>query len=118
MLARDVHGNASASPATSLNGGGGGAPTVLALTAPRPNPSVAGIAFEALLPRSGAVTLAIVDARGRIVRVLERGILPAGRYPYAWDRADAAGRTMPSGMYVVRLETPDGVRTRKVMLTR
>jgi hypothetical protein len=114
VLARDVHGNVSASPA----GSGGGMPAVLTLSAPRPNPSSAGIAFEALLPRSGAVALAIYDARGRIVRVLERGTVAAGRHSYAWDRADAAGRTMAAGVYVVRLETADGVRTRKVTLTR
>jgi hypothetical protein len=114
VLARDVHGNVSASAGLS----GGGAPAVFALTPPRPNPSVAGIAFEALLPRGGAVTLSIVDARGRIVRVLERGALAAGRHPYAWDRKDASGRTMSAGVYVVRLESPDGVRIRKVTLTR
>jgi len=91
---------------------------VLTLTAARPNPSVAGIEFEALLPRAGEVRLAIYDARGRIVRVLERGALTAGRHPYAWDRKDASGRTMSAGVYVVRLETPDGVRARKVTLTR
>ena len=93
-------------------------PATLELSAPRPNPSRAGIAFEALVPRGGAVALSIVDARGRIVRVLERGALTAGRHPYAWDRKDASGRTMSAGVYVVRLETPDGVRTRKVTLTR
>jgi hypothetical protein len=111
VLARDVHGNASASPA--IAGGGDAVPLVLALTAPRPNPSRGGIAFDVLLPKAGAVTLSIVDARGRIVRVLERGTLPAGRHAYAWD-----ARTRPAGVYVVRLETADGVKTRKVTVTR
>jgi hypothetical protein len=31
-----------------------------------------------------------------------------------WDGRDASGRTVASGVYLVRLETADGVRTSKV----
>ena len=52
----------------------------------------------------GRVGLEIFDASGRRVRSLVRGMLAAGQHRMSWDGKDAAGRSVPSGRYLLRLQ--------------
>ncbi len=70
------------------------------------NPS-ARLVFD--LPRASVVSLGIHDLRGRAVKTLVHGQLPAGRHDAIWDGRDFRGRLLPSGVYLARLETVDGV---------
>ena len=45
-------------------------------------------------------------------------IYAAGSHSVVWNGKDAMGRAVPSGTYVVRLETESSVEARKVMLLR
>ena len=91
-------------------------PAGFALEPARPNPfnPSAGIAFE--LQGAAAVRLRILDAAGRVVRVLADEALPAGRHARVWDGRDAAGREMPSGVYVAELAV-DGRGSERVKLS-
>lgn len=60
----------------------------------------------------------VYELTGRRVVVFADQTLPTGAYALTWNGRDAQGRAMPSGTYVVRLETESGVETRKVMLIR
>jgi hypothetical protein len=75
----------------------------LRLLANHPNPfnPATRLAFET--PRAGHVRLEIVDVRGRRLRLLLDGELPAGRHALDWDGRDDAGRALPSGLYLSRL---------------
>ena len=42
----------------------------------------------------------------------------AGSRTFTWNGRDDAGRAMPSGTYIVRLEAESGVEARKVALIR
>lgn len=70
------------------------------------------------LPRQGRAKLSVVDVTGRTVRVLLDGEAPAGAREAVWDGRDASGRPVSSGVYLVRLESEDGVRTAKVARIR
>ena len=62
------------------------------------------IAYE--LPTSGTVRIEIVDLRGRLVRVLKRGVHEeSGRHEVVWDGTDASGRSQASGAYVVKVSS-------------
>ena len=58
------------------------------------------------------------DVSGRLVRTLTGGDQPAGRHVAAWDGADANGRALPNGIYLVRLSTDGRQITRRVTRLR
>ncbi len=90
----------------------------LALRANVPNPFNPRTTFAFSLPRPGVVRLSIFDARGRLVAQLVDAELPAGEHRAEWDGRDRAGGDAASGSYFARLETPTGVRARKIQLVR
>lgn len=73
------------------------------------------VAFD--LPQSSPVRLTLHDVSGRLVRVLTEAQLPAGRHERAWDRRDAFGHPVASGLYFLRLEAGShGSRQKLVVL--
>jgi endoglucanase Acf2 len=91
-----------------------------ALTAARsyPNPFNPQTTIECVVPAEGPVRLAVYDARGRQVRVLADGRLPAGAHTVAWDGRDDGGRSLASGVYFLRFEAAGAARVGKLVLLR
>lgn len=79
------------------------------------NPSTT-IAFD--LPRRTSVTLSIVNILGQEVTRLVDGEIAAGSHSVEWDGLDASGEVASSGVYLYRLETDDGVLSRKMLLLK
>jgi hypothetical protein len=79
-----------------------------------PNPFVASTDLRFALVRTEPVRLSIFDTRGRLVRVLSAGERPAGVHVLRWDGRDTSGRTVASGSYVCKLETPSAKRSIKI----
>jgi hypothetical protein len=80
----------------------GGAPPVLELT----------------LPRAARARVDLYDLRGRHMRTLVDGTLPAGPSALRWDGADDAGRVLASGLYLAHLTTPFGARRARLLVVR
>jgi hypothetical protein len=70
------------------------------------------------LPAGGPARLVIVDAGGRVVRVLVDGVLPAGEHVAGWDGRDGAARRLASGVYFSRLEAGGRTASRKLLIVR
>ncbi len=68
-----------------------------------PTPVSARATVEFTLQRAAPVRLEIFDTGGRHVRTLIEGNLPAGQHRATWDRQDAAGRCVDSGIFYLRL---------------
>lgn len=83
-----------------------------------PNPFNPAVVVTVELDAAGPVLLAIYDARGRRVRVLADGELAAGSHDWRWDGRDEAGRAMPGGCYLARLQGEGGGVNRKLVLLR
>jgi hypothetical protein len=66
----------------------------------------------------GLVRLAVSDVTGRTVRTLFAAHQTPGRYRMVWNGTDNIGHPLNSGVYFLRLQTPEGDLTRKVVLTR
>lgn len=92
------------------------AASVVALHGAAPNPfnPITSIAFS--LREDGPATLEVYGLDGRRVRVLTTGDLAAGRHTVTWSGRDDAGRPVPSGAYLLRLQGVTAVETGKVLL--
>jgi hypothetical protein len=93
-------------------------PEAFALTAIRPNPTTGRAAISLALPRSAAVTLAVYDASGTLVRTVARSQFSAGHHELLWDGRDAGGRPVSRGTYFVRLQTEECTALSKLTVTR
>jgi hypothetical protein len=83
-----------------------------------PNPIVGGTSIRLSLPASGNASLGIYDVSGRLVTELVREALPDGVHHVRWDGLDGQGRTLPSGVYFLRLNACGEHVERKVVLFR
>ena len=83
---------------------------------PAPNPATGANRIAFGLPAEARVRLAIYDVRGRLVRPLVDGVLPAGRHERAWDGTDTRGARVGPGVYFYRLEAPMGQRVERLIL--
>ena len=69
-----------------------------------PNPFNPETTISYELGRAGQIELAVFDATGRRIRVLESGLRNAGTHEIQWNGRDENGITMASGTYFYRLQ--------------
>ncbi len=88
-------------------------PTAAALTSNYPNPFTHTTTIEYALPVSGPVRLAVYDALGREVATLVDGVRQAGSHVAVFD-----GTSLPSGVYLYRLEAAGQAKTGMMTLRK
>lgn len=93
-------------------------PAATTLAAAYPNPSAGTMTFPFSLGVAGPVRLVVHDVLGREVARLVDAPLPAGPHTATWDGRDAAGRVLPSGPYLVRLDAGGTAATQKLIRLR
>lgn len=91
-------------------------PGALALAAPRPNPASESVALAFVAHSSGRVRLEVLDVTGRRVASLLDGDVAAGPHERTWDMRGTDGRRVPPGVMLVRLMTPEGTSTRRLLV--
>ena len=87
---------------------------VLALARPLPNPSRSTTLLRFSLPAAGHARLEVVDISGRRLGSFE-GEFPAGAQTWRWDGRSPDGADPGAGLYFVRLATPWGTRTERLV---
>ena len=88
------------------------------VTANHPNPFNPKTSIEYAVDAAGPVSLRIYDSAGRLVTTLVDGVQSAGSHTAAWDGTDAAGRALPSGVYLVRLQSAGRQDSHKLLLAK
>jgi hypothetical protein len=88
------------------------------LASPRPNPFAEAGEVAYMLPRAGAVRLAVYDAAGRERAVLVAGRQDAGPRVARWDGRDSRGHKLPAGVYFVRLDFEGRTESEKLVIAR
>ena len=83
-----------------------------------PNPSAGGATIFYSLAREEAAELAVFDLNGRLVKVVESGVMRAGPHHVSWDGKDRNGRAAPVGLYLYRIKTPSFSSSRRLTLMR
>lgn len=82
----------------------------------RPNPFVNFTLVSYQLPGESKISLKVYDITGRLVRRLVEEKKNAGWYYVGWHGTDDYQKRLPSGMYFIRLETPNYRIMKKVVL--
>lgn len=89
-----------------------------------PNPFHAGARVDLVLPGSSRLDspvraeARVIDLQGRTVRTLYSGLLSRGITSIAWDGHADSGRRLDAGIYFLRVATPLGHSTVRIVRTR
>ena len=80
-----------------------------------PNPFNPSTVVSYVLPQAGHVELVVYDISGRKVVQLDSGYRTAGPHKISWDAKDAQGWKIASGMYLLRIQAGEQVKTINLM---
>lgn len=83
-----------------------------------PNPFNPTSTIQYDLPEVANVGLVVYDILGREVITLINQQMQPGYHRAVWDARDHAGRTMPTGIYIARLVTPEYSKSIKMLLLK
>jgi hypothetical protein len=83
-----------------------------------PNPFNAGTVIQYALPEDGSVRLEIFNILGQSMGVLVNEFQAAGPHAVTWDGRDENGASVPSGIYLYRLQAGAEMTTRKMVLMK
>ncbi len=88
-------------------------PTQFELAGNYPNPFNPRTTIRFGMPHAADVHLAVYDVSGRLVSTLIDGLQPPGWHEVSFEASD-----LPSGAYIYRLTTPDGIFSQTMMLLK
>jgi hypothetical protein len=79
-----------------------------------PNPFNPSTKIRFCVLEAGVVQLSIYNLQGQLVRTLVSGHVNAGRHTLTWNGRDNAGKLVPSGVYLYKLQVNGFEETRKM----
>jgi len=83
-----------------------------------PNPVKDQAQIEYSLKALGEVDLVVYDVMGRLVRSVVEGVVQVGVHRVSWDGKDRDGRKVSSGIYLVKLSSPDQSKMARLIVVR
>jgi hypothetical protein len=83
-----------------------------------PNPFNPETMIRYTMPASGAVTINVYDASGRLVRTLVNGVKEVGSHNITWNGTDNNNSPVSSGVYFYRLTAGKFSETKKMVLLK
>ncbi len=84
----------------------------------QPNPFNSSTWINYSLPERSNVSLKIYNVKGELVRTLQNGQQPAGKYSVEWNGLNNAGNPVSPGIYFYRLQAEDFSGTMKMFILR
>ncbi len=94
------------------------APLITKLEGNYPNPFNPETVIRFSLKEAAPVRITIYNVKGQAIRQLVQDNLAAGNHRVIWNGKDNNGRSVSSGVYLYRMETPAYSRTLKMMLMK
>ncbi len=82
------------------------------------NPARGSLHVAFAQPRSGRVSIDVIDLAGRRIARLQSGVLPSGLHNFQWDGRDANGRAVARGVYFLRSQSGGHLSSTKFTLVR
>jgi endoglucanase len=105
-------------PAGIGTGGPAAIPSGFTLEPNSPNPFNPATRITYGLAVECDVRITVVDAAGRLVRVLDEGRRARGPHAVSWDGLDGARLRSPGGLYICVMNAPGFRQARKMVLLR
>ena len=93
-------------------------PVEFALDQNYPNPFNPETTIQYSLPKAGKAVLTIFNVLGRKVTTIQLSHDTAGHYRFVWTGRNDAGAMVASGVYFYKLQAPDHVATKKMVVIR
>ncbi len=93
-------------------------PSQTALQANYPNPFNPSTTIAFSLAEPAVVKLSVFNLRGQKVKTLTHQMMNRGNHNIVWNGDDDSGRSVSSGIYLIRMETAGSSFTRKAMLMK
>ncbi len=110
--------SAPSEPSRVAAAGSGRLPRDFTVSPCYPNPFNPSTALEINLKRREHLRVEVVDAVGRVVRVLEDGTMEAGVHVVQWDGTTDEGGPAASGLYLIRVRSAERSVVRKAALLK
>ena len=83
-----------------------------------PNPFNPSTTIEYQVAKQVNVVVSIYDINGRLIRTLQHGMQPPGKYSLVWDGKSENGGTVSSGEYIYQVKSEGVQLVRKMLLLR
>jgi hypothetical protein len=83
-----------------------------------PNPFNPKTTITFTIVNKSAIEISIYDVHGRRLNVLAHGTFRAGSHSFNWAGTDGKGRTLSSGLYLIKLVCANKILQRKVILLK
>ena len=93
-------------------------PEAFALRQNYPNPFNPATTIEFTLPKPQEISLVIYNLMGQEVRTLKRGMVDMGKHAIKWYGKDNLGQGVSSGVYFVRIYSPEFSASHKMVLMK
>ncbi|TES93795.1 MAG: T9SS type A sorting domain-containing protein [Candidatus Cloacimonadota bacterium] len=81
-----------------------------------PNPASQSVDIYYTLQREEKISIDIYDISGRLLKEISSGLKGRGTHIIYWDRKDSSGRDVKSGIYFLRIKTPNRTINKKLVL--
>jgi flagellar hook assembly protein FlgD len=83
-----------------------------------PNPLKRQTKISYQLPTEGYTSLAVYNIAGQKIKTLVKEAQNVGTHNATWNGQDESGKPVSAGIYIYRLQTGNGCRTRKMTVIR
>jgi len=93
-------------------------PVFQGIQAAFPNPFNPRLTITLGMKQEGLAEVAVFNLRGQKLKTLFSGRKDKGNFSLQWDGTDETGSKLPSGIYLVRMNSDNGESLRKVVLSK
>ena len=93
-------------------------PIVQGVNKAYPNPFNPVVNISCGMMRGGQTTVQVFNARGQLVKTLFSGNKEQGNFLLQWDGTDQYDQKLPSGVYLIRMDSDYGNSLHKVLLSK
>jgi len=83
-----------------------------------PNPFRSSTTLEYVLPKAGDYSISIYNIRGQLVRRFRDNAPVMGRLEKSFDGLDQGGKSLPSGIYTIKINWQGGILVHRISLIK